>query len=243
VTTRPRGRRIRPWLAALLRDFLLIVVGVLTALMLENWNAARVERRIERESLEALATDLRAHIVRYDDWIATLARHREWTSTIWGWASGTPPDQPTAQVLLWMRLGGQINLNTRLQDGAWQDLVNSGRLRVIRDRALREALVTYNHDVARWSTIMEASGTKAAEEYSAAIAGVIPPEGRWLAVNGSDLSAVDLNPALAVFRSRVPVRSALVAMSESHEFRAGVAENRKNRAIELLARVESELRR
>jgi hypothetical protein len=161
-----------------------------------------------------------------------------------GWANGSPtaPTYPPAEVLLWMRLGGQLHPNTRLPDGAWHDLVNSGRLGLIRDRTLREVLVGYHNLKARWIEHIETAGQAAAEQYRLARQGVIPPEAAWLAAAEQDLSAVDIRPILASFRARAEVRDALVAMIESHNFRAGAAARLRQQAVELLDLLEHELR-
>lgn len=225
------------------RDFLLIVTGVLTALGLENWNERVKERRLETQYLRALASDMRVHVERYDQWLAALARHSEWTATIWGWANGTPPTQPVGEVLLWLRLGGQVNLDTHFPNGAYEDLVGSGMLRIVRNPALREHLINYHNSRLRWNAVIDASSARAIERYEAAVADLIPPDIAWRAAADTTLAAVDLGPVLTEFRNRAAVRHALVTMAESHRFRANAAERGKQRAAELLAALEAELAR
>ena len=230
-------------LTSLARDFLLIVTGVLTALALENWNGAYKERRLENEYLRALAADARAHVAQYDDWKKALTRHKAWTDTIWGWANGATPEQPVERVLLWMRLGGQLHLNTYFPNGAYQDLVNSGKLSLIRNRSLREALINYNNALARWNDVIESNGQTAADRYTAAVTDLIPPDIRWRAALKQDLASVALAAVLTEFRTRPAVRHALVAMAESHDFRAEAADRSQKQALALLKQLESELGR
>lgn len=230
-------RRVR----SLARDFLLIVAGVLTALALENWNGGLKERRLETEYLRALAADVRSHIAQYEYGVGRLAEHSSWTSTIWGWANGAPPQQGVEEVLIWITLGGQLNLSTQFQDGAYQDLLNSGKLGLIRNRAVRDALIDYHNFQARWNALSEANGQRAADRYSEAVAGLIPADVAWRAAMAEDLSTVDLAPILAEFRSRPAVRYALVGMAESHRFRSRAAEGARERAESLLAVLEKEL--
>lgn len=228
-------------LRSLARDFLLIVTGVLTALALENWNAGYKERRLEAEYLRALAADTRSHVAQYESGVERLAQHRGWTTTIWGWANGASPQQPVEEVLLWMRLGGQLNLSTQFQNGAYQDLVNSGRLGLIRNRAVRDALIDYHNYHSRWNSLMEADGQRAADRYADAVAHLIPPDLAWRAAAAEDLSMVDLAPILAEFRSRPGVRYALVDMAESHRFRSNAAERARVRAASLLSVLDNEI--
>lgn len=225
------------------RDFLLIVAGVLTALALENWTARVKERRLEAQYLRALASDVQEHIARYDRWLVALARHVEWTATIWGWANGAPPTQPANEVLLWVRLGGQLNLDAHFQDGAYEDLVGSGVLRIIRNQALRERLINYHNSRLRRTAVMDENSARAIERYEASVADLIPPDVGWRAATDTAVTAADLGSVLAEFRSRPAVRHALVAMAESHRFRMNAAEQGRQQAIEMLAALEAELAR
>jgi type II secretory pathway pseudopilin PulG len=225
-------------LVSLARDFVLIVAGVLTALALENWNGALRERRLEAEYLAALAADVRAQIAHYDRWLDALTRHAGWTSTIWSWANGAAPDRPADEVLLWLTLGGQVNLDTQFQDAAYEDLVNSGRLSLIGDRTLREELINARNSRIRWTSVIEASSARAIERYRTATADLIPPEVGWVAVQGGDVASLQLDSVLAEFRRRPAVRQALVQMAESHRFRAGMAQRNREQAAELLHRLE-----
>ena len=228
-------------LRSLARDFLLIVTGVLTALALENWNAGYKERRLETEYLQALAADTRSHITQYQSGVERLAQHQGWTATIWGWANGAPPQQPVEEVLLWIRLGGQLNLSALFQDGAYQDLANSGKLGLIRTRAVRDALIDYHNYHSRWNSLIESSGQRAADRYAEAVAGLIPPDVAWRAATAEDLSMVNLTPILTEFRSRPAVRNALVDLAESHKFRSNAADRARERAASLLSVLEKEL--
>ena len=231
----------KPRLRSLARDFLLIVTGVLTALALENWNAGYQERRLEAEYLRALAADTRSHIAQYQAGVERLALHSGWTATIWGWANGAPPQHGVEEVLLWMKLGGQINLSTQLQDGAYQDLVNSGKLGLIRNRAVRDALIDYHNYHNRWNSLIEANGQRAADRYAAAVAGLIPADVAWRAARAEDLSTVKLGPILADFRSRPAVRYALVELAESHQFRSNALDRVRERATSILSVLEKEI--
>jgi hypothetical protein len=230
-------------LRSLARDFLLIVTGVLTALGLENWNAALRDRDLEAEYLRALSAEVRAHVAQYDQWLELFARHQGWTETIWGWANGSAPDQPAEQVLLWMRLGGQIHPNTHFQDGAYQDLVSSGRLGLLRNRTLREAVVNYYSALPYWAGAIESNGVTAAEQYRTAVDGLIPPTLAWRSAMHEQLASVDLATVLEEFGRRPAVRQALVGMAQSHDFRIGITEDSRERSLSLLGQLEAELAR
>ena len=222
-----------------IKEFLIIVTGVLTALALENWNSDRVERKNEGEYITAMRDDLRAHIARFDEWTAGLAEHRDWSKEIWSWANGTTPNRPVAQVLLSIRLGGQLDLNTQFQDAAYQDLLNSGRLGLIKQRRVREALVDYHNRLDRWIPVIQENHAVARERYAGAVVGVVPAEVAWRAAMREDLSSVDLAPILSNFRERPAIRDALVGMVQSFDFRMNAANTNREAAQSLLAVLDS----
>ena len=227
----------------LIREFLLIVTGVLTALTLGNWNTARQDKRLEREYLASLADDVRDHERQYGDWVTTLGQHQAWTDTIWSWATGVTPTQPPDQVMLWVKLGGQMALNTKFQDGAYQDLLNSGRLGLISDRKLRQDLVEYHARLERRNQIVEANGNEAKEQYAAAVVNIIPADIAWRATTETKLTPADVQTVIARFRAQPAVQQGLVAMQQSLAFRKCFAADGRNAAQAIQERIRNELKR
>src|SRR5690606_26410766 len=130
----------------------------------------RSDDRLEREYLQALAADTRSHMADYGSGAERMEEHIARTATNWGWANDAAPQEPVGDVLLWLRLGGQLNLSTQFQNGAYHDLVNSGKLSVIRNRAVRAVLIDYQNYHVRWTAFSEANGRSATNRYTDAVA-------------------------------------------------------------------------
>jgi hypothetical protein len=154
--------------AAIAIEFVLLVLGVFLGIQVANWNEARRNEANEGRYLVELAEDLRADIVECDETVAaargrvTAARHLldaagmtlVWRSpwagvsadeSVLGEDSGNAwqPAEPFVSAqgvyLRWLT-------NTRVLDGqrnTFDELVSSGNLGVISDRALVRTLTRY----------------------------------------------------------------------------------------------------
>jgi hypothetical protein len=137
----PEGRG--PWAARVVAELALIVVGVLVALSVEGWWGERQDRRSELEYV----SDLHAELVRNRESFATVERVQGGAVTSLGTAlrqiqSGTPPDSAQALVVNLVR-GGTFEIVPQFNSSVFQDLQNSGRLQLIRDDALRRAIMDH----------------------------------------------------------------------------------------------------
>ncbi len=167
----PRGR----WLA----EFLLIVVGVLAALWVDDWREARSDRALEqhlllgiRDDLARDLSDVRSAMVAAEgraaaaDELLALIGDPE-TGVVWptSWLSGVSPDlsrwlevarsqYPTgsisAQRALHMVGAGGATQRLDLSDATFSEAKASGQLDVIRDDELRDLIANYYFEAGRF---------------------------------------------------------------------------------------------
>jgi Family of unknown function (DUF6090) len=154
--------------AAIAIEFVLLVLGVFLGIQVANWNEARRNEANEGRYLVELAEDLRADIVECDETVAaargrvTAARHlldAAGMTLVWRspWA-GVPADesapgedsgnawQPAEPFVSAQGVYLRWLTNTRVLDGqrnTFDELVSSGNLGVISDRALVRTLTRY----------------------------------------------------------------------------------------------------
>ncbi|MEM7728529.1 MAG: hypothetical protein AAF311_04560 [Pseudomonadota bacterium] len=137
-------RRIRAhveaenWFAVFL-DFAIVVLGVFIGIQVANWNTAQQDRRDERATLEALhAQVLEAEALtlrRLDLRMATIRDHGRATDVLFGLA----PDRALSEVECAV-LAVPTTYIGRMDLPALERLQASGRIGVISDRALGDAL-------------------------------------------------------------------------------------------------------
>jgi hypothetical protein len=152
-------------------EFLVIVVGVLVALAVDDWVQDRSDRKLEVHLLERLAEDLVADAADLAIAQVQVAR-RQWlfdtvASALAGVTPSLPPDSLVAMekhaalidaagrsdgadfVRSWIKplemplmvLNGIPDFD--VSDGSYQEILATGALRALKSRTLRSAIVTY----------------------------------------------------------------------------------------------------
>jgi hypothetical protein len=126
----------------LLGEFVVIVVGVLVALWVDELREARVNAALEVEYLESLVIDLDADLAQFAQTEAWMRRSEAAAATVLALYEGSPPTENVADLVAAVETAGwqswpSITRNTI------DDLRSTGNLRLIRDPALRRAIAAY----------------------------------------------------------------------------------------------------
>lgn len=142
-----------PWLG----EFLVVILGILGAFAIEDWGAKRADRALEVTYLEQLQRDLEADDAELDEnRLAALGRavfagklldeagvqFEPMGSPDWG----LPLDFADTLIVAACPNPVSCAINYRIYDGsraAYDELVSTGNLRVIRNRSLVRTLAIY----------------------------------------------------------------------------------------------------
>ena len=159
----------KKWPVRWLGEFIVIVLGVLVALAVDDWRDYRSDRVLEQHLIGRLAADLRADEADLELSRTLVARRlwvlREWLAKLDGSDDGrlAPPDSlvnpERARALLeaqgrgtfsraWDPLGRPLLSFTTfpefdLSDDSYQEMLASGALQTIEDEELRSAILAY----------------------------------------------------------------------------------------------------
>jgi len=144
----PRSRVIRMG-----AEFLVIVVGVLVALAVDEWSNSVQERELEREYLQSLSRDLAEDSAAYAGALApnveeALAALREIVSVARGFEA-MPIDTVAFVRLMWESRFSVTQFEERRT--TFEELLATGNLSLIRSAELRASIVSYYEQV-RMST-------------------------------------------------------------------------------------------
>jgi hypothetical protein len=126
----------------LIGEFVVIVVGVLVALWVDQLREARVNAGLEVEYMKSLVADLDSDLAQFDQTEAWMRRAESAAAIVLALYEETPPTKSVADLVAAVETAGwqnwpSINRNTL-------DLLRStGNLRLIRDPALRRAISAY----------------------------------------------------------------------------------------------------
>ena len=126
----------------LLSEFVVIVVGVLIALWVDELREDRYHAALEIEYLESLVTDLDADLAQFDETEAWMSRSEAAAATVLALYAGSPPTENLADLVEAVETAGWqawpvITRNTI------EDLKSTGNIRLIRDSALRRSIAAY----------------------------------------------------------------------------------------------------
>lgn len=134
-----------PTLGRALAEVAIIVVGVLIALGADAWWTEREERSGAAEYLDRFAVDLDADREMLLWTARSEERRSEATDALVEWMGrAAPPARDSLRALVNRIREGNLD---PVRTGTWTDLVNTGGLALIEDRALREQIVRYHQVV------------------------------------------------------------------------------------------------
>ncbi|WP_462248045.1 DUF6090 family protein [Ekhidna sp.] len=144
-----KKNRFTSYLLYAIGEIILVVVGILIAVLLNNQNNESKLQKVEDLSLIRLAEDLKDDITRYE----FLTRRLEGRIT----KCDSTLNLLTAQNTLDDRLGIiSIHLiNFFLIEGnttTYDEMKNTGRLYSMKDKVLRAQIIDYYKDLSKWST-------------------------------------------------------------------------------------------
>ena len=161
----------------LLGEFVVIVVGVLLALWVDQLREARVNAELEVEYLESLVTDLDADLAQFDSTEAWMRRSEAAAAVVLALYEGSPPTENAADLVAAVETAGwqyvpSITRNTI------DDLRSTGNLRLIRDPELRRAIASYYLTVENVSIPLADIRDRIWAQYDARVANVLRPDER-----------------------------------------------------------------
>lgn len=158
----------------LVGEFVVIVVGVLMALWVDELREARSNAELEVEYLQSLVTDLEADLAQFDEAEAWMQRQEAAAATVLELYEGSPPTGHTVDLVAAVETAGwqyvpSITRNTL------EDLRSTGNLRLITDPALRRAIASYYSTVEEASIPLAAMQDRIWDQYDARVANVLEP--------------------------------------------------------------------
>jgi hypothetical protein len=161
----------------LLGEFVIIVLGVLIALWVDQLREARVNADLEVEYLESLVADLNADLAQFDEAEAWMRRSETAAATVLALYEEAPPTENVADLVAAVETAGW-QMFPSISRNTIDDLRSTGNLRLIRDPAIRRAIADY------YTIIENALGPLAAmqdriwNQYDARVGNVLGPGDR-----------------------------------------------------------------
>jgi len=125
----------------LLAEFFIIVVGVLAAMAVNNWNDARKDRQTEAEYLAGIAADLAATEASLQRTMEAAKKNQAALRQVIAVAKGADPPPPAD--LTWDLIRSTYLGLPQVSRITFDEIVSTGSLRLIRDHALKRRLAEF----------------------------------------------------------------------------------------------------
>ena len=120
-------------------EIVLVVIGILIALQINNWNEHRKSTEQELKYLRNLKADLQFNIAEIDRYVETRNSRIESAYKVLEYYEGKPLEDlndlnfHTTNVYIWYKF--------MLEENTYQELVNSGNLAIISDDSIKSGLL------------------------------------------------------------------------------------------------------
>lgn len=138
-------QKLRTYLLYAIGEILLVVIGILIALQINNWNQERMDKKLEESYLKELKVEFEENVAfiesfyldRYDRKVEALNMLREYYH-------GNYVIQDSAYFAIEAGFGAVFG--TRTYQGSspvFDEMISTGKLNVIKDELLRRKLIDY----------------------------------------------------------------------------------------------------
>jgi hypothetical protein len=169
----------------LLGEFVVIVLGVLVALWVDQVRAARSDAALEVEYLQSFVIDLEADLAQFDSADAWSRRQERAAATVLALYDGVPTMQSVADLVSAVESAGwqYVPVVTR---NTIDDLRSTGNLRLLRDPTVRRAISSYYTTVENVTVPVAAMRDRMWNEYDARVGQVLEPGLRLRVLQGDE---------------------------------------------------------
>jgi len=147
----------RHW-STIVIELLLIVVGIMVALSIDDWAQEREERKTEQIYLRLLSRDLDQMVEELQAYVDFETSMAAASATVLKTLSGNGYEREGETLRGYLSdMGTRRTL--RLVSAAYTDLTSTGNLQLIRARSLRDQLLRYFAEVSRTELVVEKNNT------------------------------------------------------------------------------------
>jgi len=158
----------------LLGEFVVIVVGVLMALWVDQLREARDNAELEVEYVGSLIIDVDADLAQFDEAERWMRRQESAAATVLALYEGSPPTEDPADLTAAVETAGW-QYSPSITRNTIEDLRSTGNFRLLRDPALRRAIAAYYRSMEEISIPLADMRDRIWAQYDARVANVLGP--------------------------------------------------------------------
>ena len=133
------NNKYQKYLLYAIGEIALVMIGILLALQVNNWNERRKEQVVESQVLQELKEDMEVNLERLDFGIRIMSMQRNQISKALSLIENHDMDQDSIRAILFP-LHNQMVATFDPVTGSIQDILNSDKLRLIENKTLRRKI-------------------------------------------------------------------------------------------------------
>ncbi len=140
--------RFSKYLLYALGEIILVVIGILIALQINNWNLAQEDRKTEKENLEALKEEFTQNKATLQEIIQLNNENISGAEKMIQSFNNTSKDTITEQTIAMygsQTFGAEINFEP--ETGVLTEIISSGQLKLILNNELKHKLAGFNSKI------------------------------------------------------------------------------------------------
>ena len=124
-------------------EIVLIMVGIFLALQLNNWNEGRKDWLEEKEILKRIKVELESHMPLHSNWELKLPQQKKAIDRVASIFEGEPVSDDFEFLNLLLESASRSITTPTLRSRAYDELVNTGKIGLIRNTELRDLVTEY----------------------------------------------------------------------------------------------------
>ena len=149
--------RNQDWFVVVL-EVLIVVFGVYIGLQVDDWNTQRQNQATEQQYLQYIEDDVSDIVEIFESRLAFLDRYDWVIENLMQAIEAEPSDQRAEDSATYV-MQSVARVSLFINSPTYQDLVSTGRLTLIGDKSLRDAVVEYFNQMERYELIIEKNYT------------------------------------------------------------------------------------
>ncbi len=138
-------------------EIILVVIGILIALQINDWNQAKKDRKLEAQYYCRLLEDVNQDLVNYNDYVALLNERIDDNNTLIQRLQDDIMQLDSISPLILKSVKYSNRTITATTD-AFEDIKSSGNLNIIKDLSVKNHLADYYKTLANTSAVIEGNG-------------------------------------------------------------------------------------
>lgn len=135
--------KVSRYLGYAIGEILLIMIGIFLALQLNNWNEERKDRLEEKDILNRIKVELEGHKANHSNRARLLPRRKQAIDRVASVFEGEPVLDDLEFLNVLLDSAGQSISTPSLRSRAYDELLNSGKIGLIRNTELRDLITDY----------------------------------------------------------------------------------------------------